>query len=58
MVGGHGALPWARSRMMEFDRLGATSGGVEDEVKMRDGVVPRLRPEQQIQQEEEVQTPP
>ena len=53
----------ARPRTMEFDRpvdkgLGATSGGVEDEVKMRDGVVPRLRPEQQIRQEEEVQTPP
>ena len=53
----------ARPRTMEFDRpvderLGATSGGVEDEVKLRDGVVPRLRPEQQIRQEEEVQTPP
>ena len=48
---------------MEFDRpvdggLGATSGGVEDEDKLRDGVVLGLRPEQQIQQEEEVQTPP
>ena len=52
-----------RPRTMEFDRpvdegLGATSGGVEDEVKLRDGGVPGLRPEQQIQQEEEVQTPP
>ena len=41
----------ARPRTMEFDRpvdegLGATSGGLEDEVKLRDGVVPRLRPEQ------------
>ena len=53
----------ARPRTMQFDRpvdegLGATSGGLEDEVKLRDGVVPRLRPEQQIRQEEEVQTPP
>ena len=38
--------------------LGATSGGLEDDVKLGDGVVPRLRPEQQIRQEEEVQTPP
>ena len=38
--------------------LGATLGGVEDEDKLRNGVVPVLRPEQQIQQEEEVQTPP
>ena len=48
---------------MEFDRpvdggLGATPGGVEDEDKLRDDVVLGLRPEQQIQQEEEVQTPP
>ena len=47
----------------EFDRpvdegLGATSGGLEDDVKLGDGVVPRLRPEQQIRQEEEVQMPP
>ena len=53
----------ARPRRMEFDRpvnggLGATLGGVEDEDKLRNGVVPVLRPEQQIQQEEEVQTPP
>ena len=53
----------ARPRTMEFDRpvdggLGATLGGVEDEDKLRNGVVPVLRPEQQIQQEEEVQTPP
>ena len=55
----HGAPP----RTTEFDRpvdegLGATSGGLEDDVKLRDGVVQRLRPEQQIRQEEEVQTPP
>ena len=48
---------------MEFDRpvdggLGATLDGLEDEDKLRNGVVPALRPEQQIQQEEEVQTPP
>ena len=53
----------ARPRTMEFDRpvdggLGATLGGVEDKDKLRDGVVPELRPEQQIQHKEEVQTPP
>ena len=52
----------ARPRMMEFDRpvdggLGATSGGIEDEDKLRDDVFLGLRPEQQIQQEEVVQTP-
>ena len=35
-----------------------TSGGKEENVKLRDIVVPRLHPEQQIRQEEEVQTPP
>ena len=55
----HGARP----RTTEFDRpvdevLGATSGGKEENVKLRDIVVPRLHPEQQIRQEEEVQTPP
>ena len=55
----HGARP----RKTEFDRpvgevLGATSGGKEENVKLRDIVVPRLHPEQQIRQEEEVQTPP
>ena len=53
----------ARPRMMEFDRpvdggLGATLGGVEDGDKLRDGVVTGLRSEQQVQQEEEVRTPP
>ena len=53
----------ARPRTTEFDwlvdeGLGATSGGLEDDVKLRDGVVQRLRPEQQIRQEEEVHTPP
>ena len=53
----------ARRRTMEFDRsvdgeLGAASGGVEDEDSLRDDVVPELRPEQQIQHEEEVRTPP
>ena len=48
---------------MEFDRpvdggLGAARDGVEDEDTLCDDVVPALRPEQQIQQEEEVQTPP
>ena len=55
----HGARP----RTTEFDRpvdevFGATSGGKEENVKLRDIVVPRLHPEQQIRQEEEVQTPP
>ena len=55
----HGARP----STTEFDRpvdevLGATSGGKEENVKLRDIVVPRLHPEQQIRQEEEVQTPP
>ena len=55
----HGARP----RTTEFDRsvdegLGATSGGLEENVKLRDIVVPRLQPEQQIRLEEEVQTPP
>ena len=55
----HGARP----RKTEFDRpvdevLGANSGGKEENVKLRDIVVPRLHPEQQIRQEEEVQTPP
>ena len=63
MVGGHGALPWGPTqnngiRPPVDEGLGATSGGLEDDVKLRDGVVPRLRPEQQIRQEEEVQTPP
>ena len=52
----------ARPRTMEFDRpvdggLGATSGIVEDEDKLRNDMVLGLCPEQQIQQEEGVQTP-
>ena len=40
----------ARLRTMEFDRpvddgLGATSGGLKEDVKLRDIVVPRLQPE-------------
>ena len=55
----HGARP----RTTEFDRpvdevLGPTLGGKEENVNFRDIVVPRLPPEQQIRQEEEVQTPP
>ena len=55
----HGAQP----RTTEFDRpvdevLGATLGGKEENVNLRDILVPRLPPEQQIRQEEEVQTPP
>ena len=33
-------------------------GGLEEDVELRDSEVPRLPPEKQIQQEEEVQTPP
>ena len=55
----HGARP----RTTQFDRsvdegLGATSGGLEENVQVRDILVPRLQPEQQIRLEEEVQTPP
>ena len=55
----HGARP----RTTEFDRpvdigLGATIGGLEEGVELRDSEVPRLPPEKQIQREEEVQTPP
>ena len=53
----------ARPRTMEFDRpvdggLGAASGGVEDKDRLRDDVVPELRPEERIQHEEEIKTPP
>ena len=53
----------ARRRAMEFDRpvdeeLGAALGGVEDDDSLRDDGVPELRPEQQIQNEEEIRTPP
>ena len=55
----HGSRP----RATQFDRpvdegLGAISGGLEENVKVRDILVPRLQPEQQIRLEEEVQTPP
>ena len=48
-----------RSLTSEFDQpvdegLGAISGGLEENVKLRDIVVPRLQPEQQIRIEEEV----
>ena len=33
-------------------------GGLEEDVELRDSEVPKLPPEKQIQQEEEVQTPP
>ena len=62
MVGGYGALPWGPTYdngIRPVDEvLGATSGGKEENVKLRDIMVPRLQPEQQIRQEEEVQTPP
>ena len=55
----HGTRP----RATDFDRpvdigLGATMGGLEEDVELRDSEVLRLPPEKQIQQEEEVQTPP
>ena len=52
-----GSIP-NRRKEEECEGLGATSGGLEDYVKLGDGVVPRVRPEQQIRQEKEVQTPP
>ena len=55
----HGARP----RTTEVDQpvdevLGATLGGTEENVNFRDTLVPWLPPEQQLRQEEEVQTPP
>ena len=52
-----------RRRAMEFDRpvdeeLGAALGGVEDDDSVRDDGVLELHPEQQIQNEEEIRTPP
>ena len=48
---------------MEFDRpideeLGAALGGVDDNDSVRDDGTPGLHPEQQIRDEEEMQTPP
>ena len=55
----HGARPRKTESDQPVDEvLGATSGGKEENVKLRDIGVPRLHPEQQIRQEEEVQTPP
>ena len=55
----HGAHP----RTTEVDRpvddvLGATLGGTEQNFNFRDTSVPKLPPEEQFRQEEEVQTPP
>ena len=55
----HGARP----RTTEVDRpvdevLGSTLGGLDGNVNFRDILVPRLPPEQQLRQEEVVQTPP
>ena len=52
-----------RRKAMDFDRpvdeeLGAALGGVEDKDKLHNGEVSELRPEQQIQNEEETRTPP
>ena len=51
-----------RRKAMEFDRtvdeeLGAALGGVEDMDKMHNDEALELRPEQQIQNEEETRTP-
>ena len=53
----------ARPRTIEVDRpvddmLGATLSGTEQDRNFRDTSVPKLPPEQQIRQEEEVKTPP
>ena len=55
----HGACP----RTTEIDRpveegLGATFGGLEENVNFRDTLAQRLRPEQLLRQEEGVQTSP
>ena len=52
-----------RRKAMEFDRpvdkeLGAALGGVRDNVKFNSDETSELRPEQQIQNEEETRTPP
>ena len=62
MVGGYGALPWGPTKSYRFRpagryRFGCTMGGLEENVEWRDSEVPRLPPEKQIQQEEEIQTP-
>ena len=51
-----------RRRAMDFNRpadeeLGAALGGVEDKDKLHNSEVSELRPEQQIQNEEEIRTP-
>ena len=46
------------NRRKEDEVLGATLGGKEENVNLRDIEVSRLPPEQQIRQEEEVKTPP
>ena len=63
MVGGYGALPWGPTKNNGIRPavdigLGATMGGLEKGVELRDSEVPRLPPEKQIQREEEIQTPP
>ena len=50
--------PEEKAGSMVDEVLGATSGGKEENVKLHDIVVPSLHPEQQIRQEEVVQTPP
>ena len=55
----HGARPTTAEVDRPVDEvLGATLGGTEQNFNFRDTSVPRLPPEQQIRQEEEVQTPP
>ena len=62
-LGDTGPYHGARPRTTEVDRpvdegLGATLGGLEENVNFRDILVPRLPPEQQLRQEEVVQTSP
>ena len=55
----HGAHPKTTEVEQPVDEvLGATLGGTEENVDFRDTLVPRLPPEQQLRQEEEVKTPP
>ena len=54
---------WMTRSLTEVDRsvddvLSATIGGTEQDLNFRDTSIPKLPPEQQIRQEEEVQTPP
>ena len=54
-----GARPWTTEVDRSVDDvLSATISGTEQDLNFRDTSIPKLPPEQQIRQEEEVQTPP